>query len=72
MVLVAVVALEQRSSLYRLLGGRIRWDGRLAPVAHLLADRQAVRGLVAPAGANGWLRLSMCQIASASRRAKST
>src|SRR6266508_5973923 len=52
--------------------GRIRLDGRFAPVAHLLADPQAVRGPVAPAGAKGWLRVSMCQIASASRRARST
>jgi hypothetical protein len=52
--------------------GRIRLDGRLAPVAHLLRGRQAARGHVAPAGAKGWLRVSMCQIASASRRARST
>src|SRR6266508_5088044 len=47
-------------------------QGRLefAPVAHLLEDRQAARGSVAPAGANGSPRVSMCQIASASRRAR--
>src|ERR671918_2788022 len=50
---------------------RIRLDGRLAPVAHLLKDRQAARGSVAPLGAKGWLRVSMCQIASARRRARS-
>src|SRR6266480_824200 len=61
---------EQRSSLYRLLmGGHGRWE--FAPVAHLLRDRQAARGSVAPLGAKGWLRVSMCQIASVSRRARS-
>ena len=62
---------ELGSSLYRLLVGG---QGRLefAPVAHLLKDRQAARGSVAPAGAKGWLRVSMCQIASAKRRARST
>ena len=43
-----------------------------APVAHLLKDRQAARGSVAPLGAKGSPRLSMCQIASDSRRARST
>src|SRR5213595_143985 len=68
---VAVVGGELGSSLYRLLEGG---QGRLefAPVAHLLKDRQAARGSVAPLGAKGSLRLSMCQIASASRRARST
>src|SRR5213596_3160666 len=58
------------SSLYRLLAGG---QGRLefAPVAQLLKDRQAARGSVAPLGAKGWSRLSMCQIASESRRARS-
>src|ERR687896_2181766 len=62
---------EQCSSLYRLLVGG---QGRLefAPVAHLLKDRQAARGSVAPLGAKGWSRVSMCQIASARRRARST
>jgi hypothetical protein len=62
---------ERCSSLYRLLVGG---QGRLefAPVAHLLKDRQAARGSVAPLGAKGSLRVSMCQIASASRRARST
>src|SRR6266545_1357363 len=63
---VGVVGDELGSSLYRLLEGG---QGRLefAPVAHLLKDRQAARGSVAPLGAKGWLRLSMCQIASVSR-----
>jgi hypothetical protein len=49
-------------------------QGRLefAPVAHLLKDGQAARGSVAPLGANASPRLSMCQIASDSRRARST
>src|SRR5262249_41056893 len=66
-----VVGGERCSSLYRLLGGgQGRWG--FAPVAHLLKDRQAARVSVAPLGAKGWLRVSMCQIASASRRARST
>jgi hypothetical protein len=69
-VLVAVAGGELGSSLYRLLGGG---QGRLefAPVAHLLKGRQAARGSVAPLGAKGSPRLSMCQIASDSRRARS-
>ena len=47
----AVVGGESCSSLYRLLvGGQGRWE--FAPVAHLLKDRQAARGSVAPLGAN--------------------
>src|SRR2546430_13727403 len=67
---VGVVGVERGSSLYRLLEGG---QGRLefAPVAHLLKDRQAARGSVAPLGAKGSPRLSMCQIASDSRRARS-
>src|SRR6266496_4612310 len=66
-----VVGVELGSSLYRLISGG---QGRLefAPVAHLLKDRQAARGSVAPLGANASPRLSMCQIASVSRRARST
>src|SRR5918994_518666 len=57
-------------SLYRPLEeDKADWS---SPVAHLVKDRQAARGSVAPAGAKGWLRVSMCQIASASRRARST
>jgi hypothetical protein len=66
-----VVGGEQCSSLYRLLG-EDKAGLELAPVAHLLKDRQSARGSVAPAGAKGWSRVSMCQIASASRRARST
>jgi hypothetical protein len=67
---VVVVGGELGSSLYRLLVGG---QGRLefAPVAHLLKDRHAARGSVAPLGAKGSARVSMCQIASASRRARS-
>jgi len=50
-------------------GGQGRWE--FAPVAHLLKDRQAARGSVAPLGAKGSPRLSMCQIASDSRRVRS-
>jgi hypothetical protein len=65
-----VVGGEQGSSLYRLLVGG---QGRLefAPVAHLLKDRQAARGSVAPLGAKGSWRLSVCQIASDGLRARS-
>src|SRR6266508_3662813 len=51
------------------VGGQGRWE--FAPVAQLLRGRQAARGSVAPLGAKGWLRVSMCQIASLSRRARS-
>jgi hypothetical protein len=65
---VVVVGGELGSSLYRLLvGGQGRLE--LAPVAHLLKGRQAARGSVAPAGAKGCSRVSMCQIASVSLRA---
>ena len=62
---------EQRSSLYRLLVGGSGWMGASLPVAHLLKGRQATRGFAAPAGAKGWSRVSMCQIASVSWRARS-
>src|SRR5262249_4617786 len=67
---VGVVDGELDSSLYRLLEGG---QGRLEfpSGAHLLKDRQAARGSVAPLGAKGSPRLSMCQIASDSRRARS-
>src|SRR5204862_6287425 len=69
---VAVVGVERCSSLYRLLiKKRTRPIGVFAPVAHLLRDRQAARGSVAPLGAKLSPRLSMCQIASDSRRARS-
>src|SRR6266542_4133447 len=67
----AVVGVERCSSLYRLLIKRTRPIGGFAPVAHLLRDRQAARGSVAPLGANASPRRSMCQIASDSRRARS-
>src|SRR5207244_6039186 len=50
------------------MGGQGRLE--FAPVAHLLRGRQAARGSVAPLGAKGSPRLSMCQIASDSRRAE--
>src|SRR6266542_3377695 len=65
-----VVGVELGSSLYRLLRedkadwSSLRWRSSLK-------DRQAARGSVAPLGAKGWLRVSMCQIASDSRRARS-
>src|SRR5206468_8627938 len=67
---VAVGGGERCSSLYRLL---VRGQGRsgFAPVAHLLKGRQAARGSVAPLGAKASLRLSMCQLASEGRRARS-
>src|SRR5439155_9482243 len=67
---VAVGRGELGSSLYRLLVGG-QGGLEFAPVAQLLKDRQAARGSVAPLGAKGCSRLSMCQIASASRRARS-
>ena len=70
-VLAAVVGGERCSSLYRLLIREDKADGGFAPVAHLLKDRQAARGSVAPLGAKHSPRLSMCQIASDSRRARS-
>jgi hypothetical protein len=69
---VLVVGGELGSSLYRLLDREDKADGGFAPVAHLLKGRQAARGSVAPLGANASPRLSMCQIASARRRARST
>src|SRR5262249_5572102 len=69
-VLVAVLGGERCSSLYRLLEGD-KADWGFAPVAHLLRGRQGARGSVAPLGAKRSPRLSMCQIASASRRARS-
>src|SRR5215210_4912664 len=69
-LVVVVVGVERCSSLYRLLlRGQGRWE--FAPVAHLLKDRQAARGSVAPLGAKGCSRVSMCQIASVRRRARS-
>jgi hypothetical protein len=55
-------------------GARTRWDGRgFAPVAQLIrGPSTGARDYAAPAGAKGLLVVSMCQIASASRRARST
>ncbi len=51
-------------------GDRAEWEGsfrrRISKVS-----RQAARRKPAPAGANGWLRVSMCQIASVSLRESS-
>jgi hypothetical protein len=47
------------------------WEARSGS-ASPLGDRHAVMGAVALAGANGRSSVSMCQIASASRRARST
>src|SRR5713226_1024312 len=68
---VVVVGGELGSSLYRLLEGEDKAGLEFAPVAHLLKGRQAARGSVAPLGAKGCSRVSMCQIASESRRARS-
>src|SRR6266571_4264015 len=59
------VASRAHLSIASSTGGQGRWE--FAPVAHLLKDRQAARGSVAPLGAKGSPRLSMCQIASDSR-----
>jgi hypothetical protein len=72
-VLVRLVDGERRSSLYRLLGGRIRRHGRPAAGAQFQKGRQAARRRAAPpaAGLKGWLVVSMCQIASVSLLAMS-
>lgn len=49
------------------VGGRVRFGGR-----NCKRGRQAARSDVAPAGANGYWVVSMCQMASARRRAMST
>ena len=67
-VLVAGVGVERCSSLSRFLVKRRRPIGVVVPVAHVLKGGGAARGLVAPLGAKGSARLSMCQIASDSRR----
>ena len=65
-------AREPRSSLYRRLDGRTMWMEGFAPVAHLIGALCQARDYAAPAGAKGLFVDSMCQIASDSRRAKST
>jgi hypothetical protein len=66
--LAFVSGLERCSSLY----GAVSVGGdqlvEAAPVAQFLTGRQAATGVRAPAGANGWSLLSMCQIASVRRR----
>src|SRR5581483_6000629 len=57
---------ERSSSFYRLLGGRTRRMGVSLRRRNLSTGRQAAKGSGAPAGAKGWLRVSMCQIACAS------
>ena len=65
---------EPRSSLYRLLAARTRWAGRgFAPVAQLSrgpSTRPEIRRRLP--GRRVGLVVSMCQIASANRRARST
>jgi hypothetical protein len=72
MARVPVVGFERGSSLYRLLWGGQGWMGGSLRWRISLLARQAVMGAVAPAGAKRWLWVSMCQIAWASRRARST
>ena len=52
--------------------GRTRWYGSSLRWRISVRAVYAARAGVAPAGAKGWLRVSMCQIASARRRAMST
>src|SRR5262249_21975738 len=72
MAVERVVGLEQGSTLYRLLAGgpgsigaSLRWRISVRAV-------YAARAALAPAGAKGCSRMSMCQMASARRRAMST
>jgi hypothetical protein len=44
------------------LGDRAKWEGSFRR-RNSIASRQAARRKPAPAGAKGWLRVSMCQIA---------
>ena len=60
---------EQCPCLYRFINFEDQVLSGLAPAAHVKMDCQAVRREMAPAGAkglNGWLRVSMYQIASVS------
>ena len=64
---------EPRSSLYRRLeGDQVGWEGLRSGGASQLRALYGARDSAAPAGAKGLLVVSMCQIASASRRARST
>jgi hypothetical protein len=62
---------EQRSCLYGLLGGRTRRNWIVRSRAQVQKGGQAARRKAAPRGANSSFRVSMCQIAWASRRAMS-
>ena len=70
---LARVGGEPGSSLYRLLAGedQVGWEGLRSGSAIQCGAVYAARGFAAPAGAKGWLVVSMCQIASASWRARS-
>jgi len=71
MVRVRVGPVERCSSLYRLINFEDQVS--LEPLRWRNSGMgcQAARRIVAPAGAKGWLRVSMYQIASASRRERS-
>jgi hypothetical protein len=63
---------ERRSCLYRPVGSRgLGVIGGLVRRCMSIVSRQAARRKGAPAGAKGSLRVSMCQIASVSRRERS-
>jgi hypothetical protein len=70
---LARVGGEPGSSLYRLLAGedQVGWEGLRSGGAIQWRAVYAARGFAAPAGAKGWEVVSMYQIASASRRARS-
>jgi len=70
-LLSRLLVLERRSCLYGLLVGRIRRNWMFAR-AQVQQGGQAARRKAAPRGANFSLRESMCQIAWASLRARST
>src|SRR3954453_16961986 len=65
---------EPGSSLSRLLKreDQVGWEGLRSGGAIQWRAVYAARGFAAPAGAKGWEVVSMYQIASASRRARST
>src|SRR5439155_26987360 len=64
--------LEQRSSLYRFLAGRAGGMGGSLRWRNSDQGRHAARGAEALAGAKGVVVVSMCQIASERRGARST
>ena len=53
-------------------GDQVGWEGLRSGGATQSRALYEARDCAAPAGAKGWLVVSMCQIASASRRARST